>query len=132
MIKQLLTAILLGFLSILLVLALCFTDYKMLAVGSDSMKDYLAKGDIVIVFKEDFINLKVDDVIVFKHENLDIIHRIVEIKDNEKLTVFTKGDNNKVADGWPIAENDYVGKVIFRVKYLGYPTVWINELIKGD
>lgn len=130
--RQIITAVLLIFLGIVLVLALCFTDYKMLVVGSNSMNDYLAKGDIIIAYKDDFSNLEVGDVIVFKHENVDVIHRIVEIKNEDEIVLSTKGDNNEVADGWNIKEDDYIGKVIFKVKCLGYPTVWINELIKGD
>lgn len=130
--KRIITILFLGLVVILFVLVLGITDYKMLSVGSDSMKDYLHKGDIVIIYKEDINNLNENDVIVFHHHNIDIIHRIVKILDEDKRTLYTKGDNNKIEDGWPITEDEYIGKVIFKIRYLGYPSVWISELVKGD
>ena len=41
----------------------------------------------------------------------------------------TKGDNNKDPDNWVVDSKEVIGKIIFNVKYIGYPTVVINNLL---
>ncbi|NLC47835.1 MAG: signal peptidase I [Tenericutes bacterium] len=124
--------------SVFLIIVIALTSglfkYYVVTIGSNSMHPIIDVGDVVIVEKlnkEELNLLEVGDLLVFKHDNLVIIHRIVNIlKVNEEKYYYTKGDNNKTQDGYPIKETDVIGRTIFKIKYIGYPTVEINKLIE--
>ena len=78
--------------------------------------------------------LEMHGIIYFDMEDtqdkVTVIHRIIKIELNEgKKEFYTKGDANNSEDNYPIIEKDIIGTAIFKVKYLGYPTVWINTKI---
>lgn len=107
------------------------TDYSILAIGSNSMKEYLNKGDAVIYQTLDIVDVKVGDVIVFKLDGILIIHRIVKISnDGDKIIISTKGDNNKDIDGFEVTDKNFVGKVLFKIKFIGWPAVLISEILE--
>ena len=62
-----------------------------------------------------------------------ITHRILSItkSGNGQYDIITKGDNNNTADGYVVQKDDVLGEVKYTVKYVGYPTLWINKLIEG-
>jgi len=105
--------------------------YYAIAIGSGSMTPNVNKGDVVIGEKlktEDFNNLAVNDIIIYQHDNKLIVHRIIKItKNGTTLTFNTKGDHNESADAWNISTSDIRGKVVFKVDYIGYPSVWLSE-----
>ncbi len=102
-----------------------------ISIGSGSMEPALDVGDVVIISKtneKEIEELKVHDILVFEHSNKIVVHRIVEInKEESKLRFITKGDNNLAEDSWFVTEDMIIGKVLFSVKYIGYPTIWLNE-----
>lgn len=103
--------------------------YKLIAIATDSMKDLYARGDAVIIEYLKPEEIHVGDVMVFRHSNKVITHRVIEIKDkNGKIYYNTKGDNNKSADGFVTEDKDVIGRVDFVIKYIGYPTIYIEEL----
>ena len=58
-------------------------------------------------------------------------NRIVDIKVKEGTYYFTtKGDANNAPDGFISTNENVIGKVDYVVKYIGYPTVLINELFE--
>ena len=101
-----------------------------IAIASGSMESVIHKGDIVIVDqKYNFNDLDVGDVIAFKHEKIIVVHRIVkrvELGGNH-LYFYTKGDANNNVDDVIIEDNIFIGKVKYKIPYIGYPTVWFNE-----
>lgn len=103
-----------------------------LVIGSGSMKDTINVGDVVIVKKvkqEKMATIEESNVLVYKHDNKVIAHRIVEIKeDNDKLFFQTKGDNNEEKDLWTVDQTDVIGIVKYKIPYIGYPTVWLNGI----
>lgn len=102
-----------------------------IVVGSGSMRPVIQKGDLVLVKKVKPNTLKKDDILVFNHERITVVHRIIEIKtQNGEPVFYTKGDANKNADDYGIDSENAIGKVIFKIKYIGYPTIWINDQIK--
>lgn len=107
--------------------------YQALTIGSSSMSPKIQKGDIVIlrkVKKAEINTIKKGDVLVHNHDNKIIVHRVVEILNiNGKFNYITKGDNNDTKDAWVIKENEVIGIVKFKIKYLGMPTVALNELL---
>ena len=77
-------------------------------------------------------DIKVGDVIEYKKSGASIIHRVLEInQDNEgNYYIVAKGDNNDTMDK-KVLEEQITGKCLFKIKYLGYPAVWISNLRVG-
>ena len=63
--------------------------------------------------------------------NKTIVHRVYHINPNNSRSFITKGDNNEEADNWVVNENNIIGVVIAKIPIVGYPTVWLNEMIGG-
>lgn len=109
-------------------------SYYSLVIGSGSMTPTINKGDVVIVQKvssNKMASLSEGDVLVFQYDKKVVVHRIAEIhKVGENYTFKTKGDNNERIDEWIIDEKKVIGKVVLRVPLIGYPTVWLNEVVK--
>ena len=99
-----------------------------LAIGSESMQGSINKGDIVIIDKH-HKNIKKGEVIAFKQDNKTIVHRVKEVIDQENGLYKTKGDNNNAEDAWIVEEKNIVGRIRLKIKYLGWPTVALSELI---
>ena len=107
--------------------------YYFLAVGSSSMEPNIEVGDMIIVEKtKEYNKLKVDDVLVYKKDDVVVLHRIIKITHEDGKYIFkTKGDNNTTADNWEVNESEVIGKTNLRLKKAGYPTLWLNKLFKG-
>ena len=107
------------------------------------LKNGFNKGDIVLVYGR--FNPKLGDVIVFSpnKESLaprPIVHRITNIKEeNSEIIIETKGDHNSEqltqsnnrlkTDETNIKEDQIIGKVIFRIPYLGWVKIWFSILL---
>lgn len=117
---------------ILVILVSGILKYKLIAVGSGSMSPVYERGDAVIYEKIDPDELKIGDIIAFSKERLVITHRIVEIRQSNG-TFKTKGDANNSVDLYEVKPSEVLGKVEFKIRYIGYPTLWINDFFKkGD
>ncbi len=108
--------------------------YQSLTIGSGSMTPKIRKGDIVVLRKykiNELNRINKGDILVYKHDNKIIVHRVVKIYNEEENFSFrTKGDNNKVKDSWIVEGKEIVGIVKFKISFLGYPTVKLNELMR--
>ena len=103
-----------------------YFKYYAIAIASGSMKPNINKGDITVVDQK-YKKIKVNDVIAYKKENTIIVHRVVKKTDvNGTSVYYTKGDANNNIDNIAIYEDMIVGKVKFRIPYIGYPTIWFN------
>lgn len=107
--------------------------YFFLVVGSGSMEKELYVGDMVLVEKiTNYDTLVEGQVLVFKKENKTIIHRIVDInRENDIISIKTKGDNNNSEDKWIVNDKDIIGIAKWKIPYIGYPTIWLNRLLGG-
>ena len=110
-----------------------FFKYQPISILSNSMKDYYSKGDVVIVekiTKEDIQFIEKDDIIYYRYDNKYITHRVYEKElVNGEYVFYTKGDNNEFVDNWEVYDEDIIGVVKFRIKYLGWPSVLLNDLL---
>ena len=114
---------------ILVVLVAGIFKYKLIAIATDSMKDTYARGDAVLIEYLKPEEIKVGEVMVFRHNNKVITHRVIDIKNkNNKIFYNTKGDGNSSPDGYVTEDKDVIGRVDFVIKYIGYPTVYLEEL----
>lgn len=107
-----------------------YFKYYTIVIASGSMSPKIDKGDVVVIEKlENNDKLKKNDVIAYKYNNVIVVHRIIEIiKTGEENYYYTKGDSNLVEDSYTITKDMIVGKVNIIIPYIGYPTVWLNEL----
>lgn len=87
-------------------------------VLSGSMEPEIKTGSVAYVDTHvDVYEIKVGDVIGFEFGKIQATHRVVEI--NEDNTFTTKGDANQNNDLAPVRFDQYKGKTIFSVPYLG-------------
>lgn len=104
------------------------------AVGSGSMEPTIMIGDAIIVDKtvaKDPNKLTVGDVLVFKIKDTIYTHRIIEIKEvNGKKAMITKGDREgQAVDTWVVTNENIIGRVKFKIPYVGWPTVWLSRMV---
>lgn len=117
--------------SIIVVILVYFVSgyfkYYAVAIASGSMEDVLSKGDVVIVDRKSN-NYDIGDIIAYKYGGKIIVHRINKIIDsNDEYFVYTKGDANNNIDKYKITKDMIIGVVKFKIPFIGYPTVLINE-----
>lgn len=123
------TAVLVALLTSIIMLVSCQFRFGIIVIGSGSMKGTLDIGDATIFEKYDKQVLKVGDIIVFNKNDLQIIHRVVDIKNiNGQYRYYTKGDANPEMDNWYLYDSDIVGISKVKIKYIGYPTIFIKEI----
>ena len=119
---------------LILMLVSCKFKYGALVVGSESMTGTINKGDIIIYEKyEDESQVNVGNIIVFNNDETKIIHRIIDKKTiGGKQIYHTQGDANQTRDEGYRMYEDIVGQVKIRIPYIGYFTLWINDLLGGE
>ena len=124
---------------IILVVIVCFVGgmfkYQPIAVLSNSMYPVFSRGDAVVIEKIDKKNLKKlkkDTILYYSKDGKLVIHRIIGIEffENDRVEIITKGDNNNAADTWIVTNDEIIGTVKFMVPYVGYPSVFIYEMLK--
>ena len=107
-----------------------FFGYSLFEVQTGSMSGTIEAGDWILI--KDTKNVKVGDIVTYRHSNDFITHRVIESYGG---TYVTKGDANNTADE-PIDQSQIVGKVVktmagfgFLRKTLFNPTVIILLII---
>lgn len=119
-------------LTIVLLTSGLFT-YQALTIGSGSMSPAIEKGDVIILKgmkNEEARKIKKGDVLVYNHDNKIIVHRVIKKSNNgETISFKTKGDYNNTKDSWTVKQEDVIGIVKFRIRWVGMPTVALNELL---
>ena len=118
---------------VIVVLTSGLFTYQALTIGSGSMSPKIEKGDIIIlrsVKKAEVNKIKKGDILVHNHDNKIIVHRVIKKSNNNgNITFRTKGDHNNAKDSWTVKQDDVIGIVKFRIKWIGMPTVALNELL---
>ncbi len=101
-------------------------------VSSDSMEPAIYKGSLAFVKSVEYEDIRVgEDVLVFTSpvNQKTFMHRVIYINEAEQL-IFTKGDNNNVADPVPVTFDVCTGKVVFVVPFVGYAS-WALDTLPG-
>ena len=120
-------------LTICIVLAIWFAigifPIKPIAIATGSMEPELHVGDVAVIKKCTANDVEEGDIIEYQMEGYTVIHRIKsKTQKNGQFTFITKGDNNNTEDSEPVSEEQLIGKVIFKVRFLGYPAIWLHDL----
>lgn len=110
--------------------------YKPSAIMSNSMLPVFSRGSMVIVQKTGAkMDITVGDIIQYEAHGLVITHRVVAVDQSSDgtggTTYTTKGDNNPSRDD-PVDKSHVTGIVRAQIPYVGYPTVWLRELVSGN
>ena len=134
--KSMLNAFLIAITIPIIILVLLTTNwfsYGAVTIGSGSMMPEIRRGDVVIVERlrgEQLNTLREGEILVFRYNNIIVVHRIIRIKEVNGVRYFyTKGDANENEDGRPILEADIIGRTSLRIPWVGLPTVWLNDLL---
>lgn len=80
--------------------------YSIFSTETGSMSPTIEKGDFVIIKIGD--EIRENDIITYKKENVFITHRIEQINND---SIIAKGDNNNTEDE-PISRADVIGKTV--------------------
>ena len=94
---------------------------------SGSMEPTYSVGDLIYVKSVPPEQIEVGDPVTFVlNENLVVAtHRVVRV-DRENQRLYTKGDNNQIADINPVHYKNVIGKPLFSLPYLGYISAWVK------
>lgn len=121
---------------LIIIFLVCFSiglfPIRPVVILSASMEPTLKQGDLVIIESCDITDIKVGDIVEYKKDNIEIIHRVIEINNYTELELITKGDNNKNKDQKPVKKEDLIGKYKFHLPYLGYPTYILYKLMGNN
>lgn len=122
-------------LSIIVIIGIWFAlgifPVKPIAIATGSMLPVIHPGDVVILQKCSVNDIKEGDIIEYKLNGTSIVHRVKEIKwDDGECYFITKGDNNNDIDAKPVTKEQVVSKVLFKIRYIGYPAVWMSKVEK--
>jgi signal peptidase I len=111
-------------------------NYFPVVVITDSMTGEIDRGSIVFVEKlkqENVLtSVNVGDVIHYKHETIEIMHRVVEFgySVGGERVYITKGDANPTVDAFPVEMAQVIGVSRSFIPYAGYPVVWLGMILK--
>lgn len=120
-------------LAILIILGIWFAigifPIKPVSIASGSMKNELCVGDVAIVKKCNSNDIIEGDIIEYQMEGFTVVHRVInKTQKNGEFYFTTKGDNNSQEDSELVREDQLIGKVIFKIRYIGYPAIWLHNL----
>lgn len=111
----------------LLMIIFCFAvcgnvfDYSLRVVMSGSMEPEIPTGSLICLntgFSAE--EIQENDIIAFTlGKNSEVLHRVIKINRNRGL-FYTKGDANATEDFEPITFEQYKGKFVFVIPYIGY------------
>ena len=105
--------------------------YRMLVIATESFTGDINKGDAIIYEEFDNQFIQEQDVIVFVKGNSRIVHRVVDIENINGVTrYYTKGDANDDMDFGYITGANIEGVVLFKIPYLGHPSLLLKDAFR--
>lgn len=115
----------------IVMLVSCKFKYGMLVVGSGSMTGTVNMGDAIIFEEYKKQEIKQGDVILFEAQGRKIVHRVIEVRSIDgQDAYFTQGDANQSPDDGYRKNSDIIGITKLKVKYIGYPSLWIRQIFE--
>ena len=108
------------FISMVAVLIIVFYLFGVVPtiISSGSMSPSIPTGSLCFINKNyPFEKIKEDDVIAYYQLDQRVIHRVIRVNKND---LRTKGDNNDFTDRLRATKENYYGKYVFSIPYVGY------------
>ncbi len=110
----------------------CHFRFGAIVIATESMTGEINKGDVIIYERYDGQEIEEGQVIVFNSNGNRIIHRVVRIERiGNEVRYYTKGDANESLDMGYRTEADIVGLTDVKVAHIGYPTLWLRDLLES-
>ncbi len=110
--------------------------YDIVGILSNSMDPIYNRGDAVIyenLSETDLKKIPINSIIVFRVDNQIVAHRIISVNnDRGKISYQTKGDANNAPDVLYVYPDQILGVYKFKIKYIAYPSVKLNEYFNHD
>lgn len=114
---------------IIVMLISCKFRFGIIVIGSGSMTGTLNVGDAIIYESYDKHDIYKNDIIIFYKNDVQTIHRVIDVVNkNGEVRYYTKGDANLEKDEGYIISKDIIGVYKVKLKYIGYPTIWLRDL----
>jgi signal peptidase I len=109
----------------------CQFRFGAIVIATESMTGEINKGDMIIYERYDDQIIEEGQIIVFLDGRSKIVHRVVKIDQfGGENRYYTKGDANVTLDVGYRTEEDIFGLTDIKVAYVGYPTLWLREILK--
>ena len=101
-------------------------------ISSGSMQPAYGVGDIAIIDEIEPDQIQQGDIIQFMKGEAKIMHRVIEITEDEngQKIFIVKGDANPDPDPDPVYEYQILGKAIFNVPKIGWLPIIIKEFYR--
>lgn len=100
------------------------------AVATGSMEPSIRVGDAAVVYRTDPERLAAGDVVAYRLNGQTVIHRIIQVQPGADGPVFrTQGDHNNAPDPAPVEADQICGRVLFRIPWVGVPTLWLRQVL---
>lgn len=111
---------------IVVVLLLAACGIKPYITISGSMEPSIQTGSVCFVnTKAEYDEIQEGDVIAFETSTgKKVTHRVISISEKG---METKGDANDVSDGISTTHENFFGKTVFSVPYIGYGLVYLQQ-----
>ena len=111
----------------------CQFRFGALVIATDSMTGEINRGDMILYERYEDQVIREGQIIVFTENRSKIIHRVIKVENIGGITrYYTKGDANEDPDSGYRTDADIVGVTDVKISYVGYPTLWLHELLKGS
>lgn len=124
-----LVALTLIIITILVTLTSGIFKHQLIAIASDSMRPTFSRGDAVLIEKLNASEIKIGDILVFRRDGRIVTHRATSVELRDGTYYFTtRGDANSDPDSSEVSDQQVIGRVLLVGKYIGYPTVLLNEI----
>ena len=127
-------ALFVGLLAVVISFASGSLGVAPVVIVSGSMEPIIKRGDVVVYKKIDYKEIEIGDIIVYNLNSIRVVHRVISFKNssNGEILLVTKGDNNSYKDSNPVKKSQLVGKLLFIIPKMGYPTIWFNEITNSS
>ncbi len=117
----------------LMMLISCQFRYGMMVVATESMTGAINKGDAIVYEEYTGQAIAEGQILVFEKNKTVFIHRVVKIEKIDGVTrYYTKGDANEGNDTGYITNESIIGLTDLTIKYIGYPTLWVRDIFRGQ
>lgn len=110
----------------------CRFRFGALVIATESMTGEINKGDMIIYERYEDQPIQEGQIVVFLQNESRIVHRVVKIETVKGETrYYTKGDANETPDSGYRTRADIFGLTDVKLAYIGYPTLWLREIISN-
>jgi signal peptidase len=110
-----------------------FFPISPVVILTGSMEPSIKPGDLTLIRKCNIDEIKIGDVIEYKLEDYNIVHRVIVIYNYyEETVLITKGDANKSPDVSPVTSQQVIGKLEYTIPYIGYPAYLFQKIVNNN